>query len=174
MLEAALRTVWTAAHVKVLNKGIGGQDVDIEATRLEQDVLAERPVLVIWQGGSNATLRHMNLTLFRAALDAGLKKLAVAGADVVLMDNQVAPVLEQVPDHATYTAAIADAAAEHHVALFSRDALMRQWQQAGATDMIGADGLHHSDRGYACLAEALGNAILDAVTPRQAQVGLKR
>ena len=41
--------------------------------------------------------------------------------------------------------------------------------------MIGPDGLHHSDRGYACLAASLGAAIVTAVAsahsgPRQGAV----
>jgi hypothetical protein len=28
--------------------------------------------------------------------------------------------------------------------------------------MIGPDGLHHTDRGYGCLAAALGQAMIDA------------
>ena len=36
--------------------------------------------------------------------------------------------------------------------------------------MIGPDGLHHSDRGYACLAAALDSAIVAAAAPRVAEV----
>ncbi|MFL5253864.1 MAG: SGNH/GDSL hydrolase family protein [Rhodopila sp.] len=173
-LESMLRAGWPAGRVKVLNAGIGGQEADTEAARLHRDVLPSHPILVIWQAGSNAALRHMDQTLFRDALDKGLDALAATGADVVLMDSQVAPRIEREPDHAVYGAAMADAAAAHHDALFSRDALMRQWQAQGAEGMIGPDGLHQSDRGYVCVASALGKAILDAVTPREAQVGLHR
>jgi lysophospholipase L1-like esterase len=173
-LEAVLRAGWRAAHVKIVNAGIGGQEADSEAARLERDVLAYHPTLVIWQAGSNAALRHMDQASFRHALDAGLDVLAASGADVLLMDNQVAPRIEREPDHAAYGAAMADVAAAHHDALFSRDALMRQWQAQGIVGMIGPDDLHQSDRGYACLAQALGKAILDAVAPKEAQVGLHR
>ncbi len=33
----------------------------------------------------------------------------------------------------------------------------------GADDLIGPDGLHHSDRGYACVASVLAQAIVDGV-----------
>ncbi len=173
-LEAVLQAGWPAARVKVLNAGIGGQDADSEAARLDRDVLAHHPTLVIWQAGSNAALRHMDQQLFRGALDAGLDILGASGADVVLMDNQVAPRIEREPGHGAYGVAMAEAAASHHEAMFSRDALMRQWQAQGAEGMIGPDGLHQSDRGYACLAQALGRAILDAVLPKEARVGLHR
>jgi acyl-CoA thioesterase I len=59
---------------------------------------------------------------------------------------------------------IAREAEKRHVALFSRTGLMREWQAAGAAadGMIGADGLHHTDRGYACVAASLGQAIVSA------------
>ncbi len=99
----------------------------------------------------------------RTALDAGLTKLTATGADVVLMDNQLSPRIEAAPGHEVYGAAIARDAAKHHDSLFPRAELMQEWQAAGANDLIGPDGLHHSDRGYACVAAVLAQAIVDAV-----------
>jgi acyl-CoA thioesterase I len=164
-LEAFLRAAWTTAKVTVLNRGIGGQEADAMAARLEHDVLAVHPVLVIWQVGANAVMRHMDLGRFRAALRQGLDRLAASGADVVLMDNQLAPSIERVPDNALYGEAVAHAAELHHDPLFSRTALMRQWRAAAAEGMIGPDGTHHTDRGYACLAAALGRSIVAAAAP---------
>jgi lysophospholipase L1-like esterase len=170
-LEAVLRAAWPAARVRVLNRGIGGQEADDMAARIERDVLAAHPVLVIWQVGANAAMRHMDLGRFRAALRQGLDRLAASGADVVLMDNQLAPSIERVPDHARYGEAVAMAAEQHHDPLFSRTALMRQWRAAGAEGMIGPDGTHHTDHGYACLAAALGRAILAAASPPMLMAG---
>jgi acyl-CoA thioesterase I len=56
-------------------------------------------------------------------------------------------------------------AAARSVPVFSRAGLMRAWQAAGTAplDMLHADGLHHNDRGYACLAEALAASILEGL-----------
>ncbi|PSJ19753.1 GDSL family lipase, partial [Halomonas sp. ND22Bw] len=41
------------SSVTVLNRGKGGDDSEAMARRLERDVLADKPDLVIWQTGSN-------------------------------------------------------------------------------------------------------------------------
>jgi len=54
--------------------------------------------------------------------------------------------------------------------------LMRKWQAAdpaAASEMIGADGLHHTDRGYACVAGALDLAIVAGAAPKMAAVSVK-
>ena len=57
--------------------------------------------------------------------------------------------------------AAAVGATETGAGLFSRDALMARWERDGHPrgGFIAPDGLHHNDRGYACLAEALASAI---------------
>src|SRR5262249_26142586 len=57
-LQEQLRERLPAIEVRVLNRGIGGQDVGEELRRLDRDVVAEHPGLVIWQVGTNAVLRR--------------------------------------------------------------------------------------------------------------------
>ncbi len=171
-LQAELRAAWPDSHVSVLNRGIGGQEVDTMLARLDHDVLAEHPVLVIWQAGSNAALRHMEPSVFQSTLAEGLDRLAAAGADVIVMDSQIAPRIEAEPNNAAYGMILAREAVSHHDSLFSRTALMKQWRDAGAEGMIGPDGLHQSDHGYDCLAAALGHAIVNAVAPAVTTAGL--
>ncbi|HVZ10532.1 MAG TPA: SGNH/GDSL hydrolase family protein [Rhodopila sp.] len=162
LLEKALRAAWPDHRVKVINQGMGGQEADTMEARLEHDAIAADPVLVIWQVGSNAALKHMPPDKFDHALSAGLDKLSMAGVDVVLMDSQQAPRIDAAPDHGLYDAATAQQARQHRDSLFSRNALMERWKQAGVQGLIGPDNLHHSDRGYACLASVLAKAIIDA------------
>ena len=53
----------------------------------------------------------------------------------------------------------ADGGRARGAALFSRRRMMDAWVSSGTADaaMIAPDGLHHNDRGYACLAEALAD-----------------
>jgi lysophospholipase L1-like esterase len=171
-LEAFLHASWPGIPMTVLNKGIGGQTADAVLARLDTDVLASHPTMVIWQIGTNEVMRGMDPARFDALLDDGLRRLAAIGSDVVLMDYQIAPRMPGAETRAVYRAIIARQATAHSVSLFSRAALMRSWQAADptATDMIGPDGLHHSDRGYACVAAALGSAIVAAAAPRVAAV----
>jgi acyl-CoA thioesterase-1 len=162
-LAAILREAWPDVPVKMVNKGIGGQMVDQELARIDTDVLAEQPTLVIWQVGTNETLRGMPEARFAGQLDEGVRRLLASGADVILMDNQIAP-QEREDRLAVYDGLTAHEAKVHQVSLFSRSVLMREWQSADppVTGMIGPDGLHHTDRGYACVAESLGQAIVTA------------
>jgi hypothetical protein len=58
------------------------------------------------------------------------------------------------------------------VPVFSRTRLMRAWEAAGTSplDMLHADGLHHNDRGYACVAQALAQSILGGLRGAAAPV----
>jgi lysophospholipase L1-like esterase len=163
-LEAVLRAAWPTVPVTVLNRGKGGQTVATMTTRLRSDVLAVNPTLVIWQVGANAALRAMDPQRFGAFVEAGVAAIRAAGADIVLMDNQLAPRIIASPRHQAYGEVLMQQAAAWHIPLFSRTALMREWVLADpqGEPMIGDDGLHHTDRGYGCLAQALAGSIIAA------------
>jgi lysophospholipase L1-like esterase len=162
-LASVLRAAWPDVPVTVLNKGVGGQIADAVVGRIDSDVLALEPTLVIWQVGTNEVLRGMDEAEFAARLHEGVRRILASGADLVLMDAQVAPRITE-DRLAIYDAIIAHEAQTQHVPLFSRTGLMREWQAEDppAEGMIGPDGLHHTDRGYACVAASLGQAIVDA------------
>jgi lysophospholipase L1-like esterase len=163
-LQLELSAHWPGVRVEVLNRGVGGEDVIEMLGRLERDVLLARPALVVWQLGVNAALRRQDIVEFRLRLDEGLARMRAAGAEVVLMDSQRGPWMRRAPEREAFDRALADAAAAWPgVELFSRARLMDGWATRGAQPeaMLVADGLHHNDRGYACLAEALARAIRD-------------
>jgi acyl-CoA thioesterase-1 len=169
-LQALLRASWPGVRVTVENKGVGGQTADAVLARIDGDVVIQHPALVIWQVGTNEALRGMDPARFDALLDEGLRRLAAAGGDIVLMDYQIAPRMPPEETRAAYGTVIAKEAKAHAVSLFSRAALMRTWQSTDPTpgDMIGPDGLHHSDHGYACVAAALDEAIVAEPAPPRA------
>lgn len=160
-LEAELRRE-LGQRVTVLNRGAGGEEADNMIGRLGRDVLAEAPDLVIWQIGANAALRRMDPDRFRAFVAQGLEIFRTAGIDVVLMDNQRAPRIAARGGNRAFDAILAEMAADRPgVALFSRGAVMDGLAARGvATEaLISADGLHHNDLGYACVAGALARAL---------------
>ena len=57
---------------------------------------------MIWQVGTNEALRGMDPARFDALLDEGLRRLAAAGSDVVLMDYQIAPRMPPEETRAVY------------------------------------------------------------------------
>lgn len=168
-LEAGLHAALPEAHLTVLNRGRGGEEVDEMMARLEADVVAARPTLVIWQAGANAVLRGMAPEAFSARMEDGIERLRAQGIDVVLMDSQRAPRILNAPHFEKFDRALRDLSARLHVPLFSRAALMEAWAAAGtpSAEMIGPDGLHHNDHGYACVAQALAHAMVDAAGPRR-------
>jgi acyl-CoA thioesterase I len=169
VLQQVLSAGLPDAHFAVINRGIGGQDAAEELARLDADVLAVRPQLVIWQVGANGALRNADPAGFRAMVTTGVYRLQAAGADVILMDNQQSPKLLAKADEPVFDQTLAEVAAETGAALFSRRALMRGWRREGTplTEFIAADGLHHNDRGYLCVAEALAQEILAGLAPGQ-------
>lgn len=169
VLQQVLSAGLPDAHIAVINRGVGGQDAAEELARLNADVLAVRPQLVIWQVGANGALRNADPAGFRDMVTTGVRQLQAAGADVILMDNQQSPKLLAKADEPVFDQTLAEVAAETGAALFSRRALMRGWRREGAplTEFIAADGLHHNDRGYLCVAEALAQEILAGLAPGQ-------
>jgi acyl-CoA thioesterase-1 len=174
-LERHLREA-LGRRVTVLNRGVGGEAADAMLARLQRDVIAEGPDLVIWQVGANAALRRMRPERFRRFLFQGLDRLGRAGLDVVLMDTQRAPRILARPGHADYDAILAEAAARFpSVALFSRGAMMDRWAAAGLPNaaLLAADGLHHNDRGYDCIARALAEALIAGLGPPATLAGAR-
>ncbi len=161
-LAAELKDRFPLIGIRVINRGKGGEDVLEELARLDRDVIAERPDLVIWQIGTNTVLRRDDLAADRALIERGLAQLKQSGSDVVLMDLQYAPRVIARPAYAEMEQLIANVAKSDRVGLFRRFEMMLHWQAAQPADapkMIGPDGLHMTDRGYFCLAANLAEAL---------------
>ncbi|MGI4976996.1 MAG: SGNH/GDSL hydrolase family protein [Janthinobacterium lividum] len=170
VLQGALNLAFPRADFSVINRGIGGQDASEELARLDTDVIAVHPQLVIWQVGANGALRDTDPAVFRRLVTAGLAKLRAAGADVVLMDNQRTPRMVAAPENNRIDQALAGVAAENGVPLFARSALMDAWGHDGhaMAEFTASDGLHMNDSGYRCVAQALAESItlgLDEKSP---------
>jgi acyl-CoA thioesterase-1 len=161
-LEQELKDRLPAAEIRVINHGVGGQDIPEELIRLDRDVLAEHPDLVIWQVGTNAVLRRDDLSADEQLIRRGVGSIKEHGSDVVLMDMQYAPGVLARPAWAQMERLIGEVAREAHVGLFRRFEIMQEWdrtQQLTPAPMIGPDGLHMTDASYACLANQLAEAL---------------
>ena len=167
VLEAQLRAALPGARLRVLNRGLGGQEVTEMMARLETDVLSLGPALVIWQAGANAVLRGMAPEIFIAAMADGIGRLRARGIDVVLMDSQRAPRILNSPHFERFDAALRELSVRLGVPLFSRATLMQAWEASGTPHhkMLAPDGLHHNDRGYECIARALAQSVVNATQP---------
>jgi acyl-CoA thioesterase-1 len=161
-LEHELQERFPDLEIRVVNHGVGGQDVPEELTRLDRDVIAEHPDLVIWQLGTNAVLRRDDLSTDEQLIRRGIALMKEHGIDVVLMDLQYAPRVLARPAAAEMERLIAAIADLAHVGLFRRFEIMREWNhthQLSPAELIGPDGLHMTDASYGCLANQLAEAL---------------
>jgi acyl-CoA thioesterase I len=153
--------------ITVVNRGVNGDEAAEMLARLDKDVLAEKPDLVLWQAGTNSVLRDKAVLPHATLLHEGLARLKASGADVVLIDPQYAPKVIAKPNVEGMVSLIATAAKAEHVCLFERFAMMRRWHETERMPFeafISSDGLHMNDWSYACLAKWLGAAIAEAAT----------
>ena len=169
-LEGLLRAALPGVELRVINAGKSGETSAEMLARLETDVLAHDPDLVIWQASGNEALRGGDPSIFLAQMRAGLRRLRAAGVEVVLMDNQRAPRILSAPASRSFDAAMRELAQAERVPLFARSRLMQHWRDGGMplAEVLALDGLHHNDRGYACLAEALAASLISAASHRPA------
>ena len=166
-LAAQLRRQYPGVDITVINSGHGGEDAPEMMNRLQRSVIDAHPDLVIWQVGTNAVLRGLDPDVTAEQVDEGVARIQAAGSDVVLVDPQYSP---RMSEHAQSTSRIvkllAHVAALHHVGIFPRFKVMRDWheQQALPIDtFVRPDGLHMNDWGYACFAQLLGDDIIKTV-----------
>jgi lysophospholipase L1-like esterase len=162
-LEQELRTLLPGLPIKVLNRGIGGEDARQMLPRLDRDLAAEKPDLVLWQVGTNALLSERGVESQAPLIRDGLRKIDVAGAEVILMDPQYAPHVLRDPDARPMVALLAKIGAETGVPVFRRFALMQYWHEAreiAFSDILAPDLFHMNDWSYGCLARNLAAALV--------------
>jgi acyl-CoA thioesterase-1 len=171
-LALELKQRFPKSRVTVLNKGINGEQSKEMLARLERDVLAEHPDLVIWQTGSNEILRKGNPEQFRQRVLDGLARIKAAGIETILIDAQYAPRILANPEYSVFNDVLRKIAHAARVALFDRFEAMRYWltsgRQAPAT-MVSKDQVHMTDASYRCLAQQIASLIaadLPAVAAR--------
>jgi hypothetical protein len=179
-LELALRVRYFGRMIDVVNRGVSGQESPDEISRFENDVLAEAPVLVIWQVGTNAVYHQVDYSYddVEDAIAVGLSWLAKLPLDVVLMDLQytrkmvelnVPPAPGQPPLADDIEARIMRVAQRAGVNVFQRWALMKRWVDDGVPLPEMDDGvfpfLHTGEWATRCLATSFDIAIGAAVGP---------
>lgn len=164
-LRIGLEKALPGIDIEVINRGIGGQDVEEMAARMRSEMEDNPPSLVIWQTGTNAAIRHMPLDKFDGLLRGGLKLGTSLGADFILMNLQYVPAVVAAPDKEAYEKIMADAARDYSAGLFRRYDIMRAWYDDGMpyAQFVQLDGLHLNDFGQKCIGRLLTRSIVDAL-----------
>jgi lysophospholipase L1-like esterase len=166
-LAAQLHRKFPSADITVINRGRGGEDAPEMMKRLQADVIDVKPDLVIWQVGTNAVLRNLDPGETTRLVAEGVARIQAAGADLVLVDPQYSPKVNEHLESASQMVKLLGKVAQlRHVGFFPRFEVMRQWHESQALPIdsfVIADGLHMNDWGYACFAQLLGDDIIRSV-----------
>lgn len=166
-LAAQLHRQYPTADITVINRGQGGEDAPEMMRRLQTSVIDMHPDLVIWQVGTNAVLRNLDPAETIKLVEDGVARIQAAGADLVLIDPQYSPRVNERAESAGKMINLLNKVAElRHVGIFPRFEVMRDWHEKQAIpidNFVIADGLHMSDWGYACFAQLLGDDIIHSV-----------
>jgi acyl-CoA thioesterase-1 len=165
---AELRRRMPAQPVEIRNQGVNGETSIDMVARFERDVIAVDPDLVIWQVGTNAVLRDLDIARYRQVVRSGVVRLKDAGLDVILMDMQFAPKILAHPLYRDMERGLAVLAKEQGIPVFRRFALMQHWVESGQLDfvtMLSPDGLHMNDLSYGCIGRALADAVIERAAP---------
>jgi len=166
-LAAQLRRQYPTADISVVNAGKGGEDAPEMMKRLQTSVIDTHPDLVIWQVGTNAVLRNLDPGETAKLVEEGITRIQAVGADIVLIDPQYSPKVNEHAESAGKMMTLLNKTAElRKVGIFPRFAVMKDWHEKQAIpieNFVIADGLHMSDWGYACFAQLLGDDIIKSV-----------
>jgi lysophospholipase L1-like esterase len=166
-LAAQLHRQYPTADITVINRGQGGEDAPEMMKRLQTAVLDMKPDLVIWQVGTNAVLRNLDPIETAKLVEEGIARIQAAGANLVLVDPQYSPRINERAASASQMIRLLGKVAEiRHVGFFPRFEVMREWhekQDIPIDNFVIADGLHMTDWGYACFAQLLGDDIIKSV-----------
>jgi lysophospholipase L1-like esterase len=166
-LAAQLRRQYPTAYISVVNAGKGGEDAPEMMKRLQTAVIDLHPDLVIWQVGTNAVLRNLDPGETAKLVEDGITRIQAVGSDVVLIDPQYSPRVNEHAESAGKMMKLLNKVAElRKVGVFPRFAVMKDWHEKQAIpieNFVIADGLHMSDWGYACFAQLLGDDIIKSV-----------
>lgn len=165
-LQEELSRLLGGAKVVVINQGIGGQSSRQMVDRIEDDVVALEPSLVIWQTGTVDTVNNVDVEEFGYALSQGIDILHKEDIDVVLMNMQYSRRMELLLNYDPYDDMMEAKAAQSDVAVFDRLGIMKYWAYNGRFDY---DNVPRNDRRklaaqvHGCLGRLLAELIHKAV-----------
>lgn len=170
VLESELSRMLPGHVLRVVNAGVSANSAHQMYMRLDDDVLSEEPLLVIWQTGVNDAIHDVGIERFKRILRKGIGRIREAGADVVLMDLQPLRQLDRYPVYADYQAALHAVALETGTPVFRRFSLLGTLLTEGRLrqDEIVSTGHpgHLVDSGYFCVGTNLARSLAEILSPR--------
>lgn len=165
-LEALLAARHPGLKVETAVRGGPGLTAADGVAMIKEELRRNPAQLVLWQTGAVETARNLDVDELAAALDNGLTRTNLAGADAVLVDQQFSRFLRANANVEAYREAMRLAAAAHNAPLFRRYELMQAWADADKVDMERAPRsarVSVTDRLNDCLAQAMALLLEDGM-----------
>jgi acyl-CoA thioesterase-1 len=165
-LATSLAKRMPAAKITVLNKAEMRQSVPQMLDRLEKDVLAEKPSIVIWEAGTSEAVRHADIDAFIADLLLGIDRLTENKIDVILMDMQYARDTARIINFQPYVDAMGRTGTMRNIFVFPRYDIMRGWvenEQVKFEHQERAEAVKTADVVYACLGKLLAELVANSL-----------
>ena len=165
-LQVALSAFYPDLPISVVNKGVPRQSAQQMVGRFPTDVIAEDPVLVVWEAGISDAVRGIEIEDFAAALQAGIDEVKNRAIDIMLVDMQFSRRTSTVIDFEQYLTTIRRIGDVNDVYVFPRFAMMRYWSEQ---NMFNFDEVAEEGRArlaakvYDCIGKKLAQAIRTAL-----------
>jgi acyl-CoA thioesterase I len=162
-LAVALASRFPAARVTVDNRAVAHQTAQEMAARLDREVIALQPTLVIWETGTTDAVQDTDLDEFRQTIQTGSEQLRASGIEAVFMDMQFSPQIHAIINFDRYASTLREVADANDVPLFRRHDIMHHWVESGLLDLMTED--HDKLRRVASrLYDCIGRAVADFVS----------
>jgi lysophospholipase L1-like esterase len=163
LLGLALQRRYPAARIEMINAGLGGQSTVDALPRLDTDVLAVQPNLVVLMFGLNDVTR-VAPELYRANLRNYARRIRAAGAEVMFMTpNAVEPGDEKRPPErvAAYAEIMREAGRGLQVPVADAYAAFLAVQTSRPAEWMRlmSDAIHPNLRGHVLLAETAASTL---------------
>jgi acyl-CoA thioesterase-1 len=165
-LEETLTQRFPDIEITVVNKGVPRQTAQEMVDRFPKDIIAEAPVLAIWETGTTDAVRGVDVDAFTATLEAGIAALRARDIEVMLVDMQYSRRTASIIGFDRYLATMHHVADVNEVYLFKRFEIMRFWSDNGTfnyEDVQKGDRARLAAEVYDCLARRIADAIEYAV-----------
>src|SRR5437667_5519025 len=141
-LQEILARWYPSVPITVVNKGVPRQSAHQMLERFPSDVIAEDPVLVIWETGTDDAVRGLEIEDFAAALQGGIDELKARGIDIMLIDMQFSRSTATVIDFERYLDTLHGVGDVNDIYVFPRFEMMRYWSNQ---NVFNFDGVSKSE-----------------------------
>ena len=161
-LQEILNRWYADIPITVVNKGVPRQTAQQMLERFASDVLAEDPILVIWETGTTDAVRGVEIDDFAAALQGGIDQLKTRSIDIILIDMQFSRSTATVIDFERYLSTLHRVGEVNELYVFPRFEMMRYWSEQ---NVFNFDGAAKNERAslaasvYECIGHNLAEAI---------------